>query len=69
MELDAALADEAVAAYEEALGCFEEAAKLGPVEEPGPVLHFNRCVRALTTHPELVRAAAARPQQRLDLGG
>jgi tetratricopeptide (TPR) repeat protein len=68
-KLDAALLDDAIAAYDEALRCFGQASELGPVEEPGPVLHYNRCVRALTSHPELVRRAAARQQQRLNLGG
>jgi tetratricopeptide (TPR) repeat protein len=58
-QLNAGRAHNAIHAFEEALGRFEQADKLGSSDDPAPVLHYNRCVRALTTHPELIRASAA----------
>ncbi len=56
-QLEAGRSQNAIHAFEEALRGFEEADKLGTADNPAPILHYNRCVRALTTHPELVRAA------------
>jgi tetratricopeptide (TPR) repeat protein len=56
-QLHAGRAQNAIHAFEEALGRFEKADSLGTADNPAPILHYNRCVRALTTHPEIVRAA------------
>jgi tetratricopeptide (TPR) repeat protein len=58
-QLVAGRAQNAIHAFEEALGLFEKADKLGTPDDPAPILHYNRCVRALTTEPELVRASQA----------
>jgi tetratricopeptide (TPR) repeat protein len=60
-------AHNAIHAFESAMAKFEEAAPLAAKDEPAPILHYNRCVRALTTDPELTRASHA-PEQRVDLG-
>jgi hypothetical protein len=41
-------------AFMEALTLFERASLLGPAGKPEPILRYNRCVRALSTHPLLV---------------
>jgi tetratricopeptide (TPR) repeat protein len=58
----------AIHAFEEALARFARAEELGPSDEPSPILHYNHCVRALTTHPELVRASEAPHGPTYDLG-
>jgi tetratricopeptide (TPR) repeat protein len=58
-QLEAGRAHNAIHAFEEALQGFSEAEKLGQADDPAPILHYNRCVRALTTHPDLVREAKA----------
>jgi tetratricopeptide (TPR) repeat protein len=58
----------AIHAYEEALERFAQAEELAPQGEPSPVLHYNHCVRALTTHPELVRASGAPQRPHSELG-
>ena len=58
----------AMHAFEEALGRFDEAERCAQKEEPAPILHYNHCVRALTTHPELVRASEAPNQPHYEFG-
>ncbi|MBX3191457.1 MAG: tetratricopeptide repeat protein [Labilithrix sp.] len=67
-QIDAGRAHNAIHAFEEAMQRFEKAAELGPKDEPAPILHYNRCVRALTTHPELTRASLAPAEPDYDLG-
>ena len=61
-QLEAGRAANAIHAFEEAMTLFEEADKQGSADDPAPILHYNRCVRALTTNPELVRAST-RPHE------
>jgi tetratricopeptide (TPR) repeat protein len=56
-QLEAGRSHNAIHAFEEALARFENAEQIGPKDEPNAIVHYNRCVRALTTHPELVRAS------------
>jgi tetratricopeptide (TPR) repeat protein len=49
----------AIHAFEEAIERFEQADRLGSPDDPAPILHHNRCVRALTTDPELARVSMA----------
>lgn len=56
-QVEAGRAHNAIHAFEEALARFEEAEKIAPKDLPNPIVHYNRCVRALTTHPDLVRAS------------
>jgi tetratricopeptide (TPR) repeat protein len=67
-QLEAGREHNAIHAFEEALGRFEQAEQLAPKDDPAPVLHYNRCVRALTTHPDLVRASAAPESRGYELG-
>jgi tetratricopeptide (TPR) repeat protein len=60
-------AHNAIHAFETAMAKFEEAAPLAAKDEPAPILHYNRCVRALTTDPELTRASHI-PEHSVDLG-
>jgi hypothetical protein len=57
----------AIHAFEEALGRFEEAEKLAPKGEPAPILHYNHCVRELM-HPDLVRASSMPHQPKYEFG-
>ncbi len=50
-------AHNAIHAFEQALQRFEQAETLAAPDDPAPILHYNRCVRALTTDSELVRAS------------
>lgn len=56
-QVEAGRAHNAIHAFEEALSRFEEAERIGPKDEPNAILRYNRCVRALTTNPDLVRAS------------
>lgn len=47
----------ALSCFEHALDRYEEAERIGPKDSPDPVLRWNRCVRVLKEHPELVRAS------------
>ena len=67
-QLEAGRAHNAIHAFEEAIQKFEEAEPLGPKDDPAPILHYNRCVRALTTNPELTRASAAPQQPKYEFG-
>jgi tetratricopeptide (TPR) repeat protein len=51
-------AHNAAHSLEHALECFEEAERVGPKETPDPVIRWNRCVRMIDQHPELVDASA-----------
>ena len=46
----------ALHSFERALECFGQAEVLGPARTPDPILHWNRCVRALRSHPLLHEA-------------
>lgn len=67
-QIEAGRVDNAVHAFEEAIARFLEADKLGSPDDPAPVLHYNRCVRALTTHPEIVRASLEPRELDYELG-
>ncbi len=54
-QLVAGRANNAIHAFEQAIRLFDKADEMGMADDPGPILHYNRCVRALTTNPELVR--------------
>jgi hypothetical protein len=55
-------------AFMEAIGLFERACTLGPAGKPEPILRYNRCARALTTHPLLVATAARESGAEFDHG-
>ena len=61
-------ASNAIHAFEQAIELFDKADELGTPDDPGPILHYNRCVRALTTTPELVHASSAPPTLDYELG-
>ena len=42
--------------FEHAMGLFAQAETLGPADAPEPVLRWNRCVRAIAQHPEILAA-------------
>ena len=67
-QLEAGRAHNAIHAFEEALERFEAAQPLAAKDEPAPILHYNRCVRALTTNPDLVRASGVPAEPKFDLG-
>jgi len=67
-QVDAGRAHNAVHAFEEAMRRYEEAERIGPKDDPNPILHYNRCVRALTLHPELVRASAVPHEPEYEFG-
>jgi tetratricopeptide (TPR) repeat protein len=67
-QLEGGRARNAIHAFEEALARFEQAEKLGAKDEPAPILHYNRCVRALMEHPALVRASSAPREPEYDFG-
>jgi tetratricopeptide (TPR) repeat protein len=58
----------AIHAFEEAIARFEAADGLGSGDDPAPILHYNRCVRALTTNPLLVAQASQPPGLGYELG-
>ena len=51
-------AHNAAHSLDKALDCFAEAERIGPKDTPDPVLRWNRCVRMLDHHPELLDASA-----------
>ncbi len=65
-QLVAGRARNAIHAFEEALARFEQADELGPPDDPASILHYNRCVRALTMDPELARLTEATATPELD---
>jgi tetratricopeptide (TPR) repeat protein len=68
VQLEAGRAHNAIHAFEEALARFEQAEALGAKDDPAPILHYNRCVRAITEHPELVRASLRPPEPEYEFG-
>jgi tetratricopeptide (TPR) repeat protein len=58
----------AIHAFEEAIGHFEHADRLGSPDDPASILHYNRCVRALTTNPDMVRASLAPREPEYEFG-
>ncbi|MFT3768363.1 MAG: tetratricopeptide repeat protein [Minicystis sp.] len=44
----------AVHAFEKALELFDRAESLGDGKTPDPILRWNRCVRAVKNHPDLI---------------
>lgn len=67
-QLESGRAHNAIHAFEEALVRFEEAAVLAAKDDPAPILHYNRCVRALTTDAELTRASTVPQQPKYEFG-
>ncbi len=67
-QIEAGRAHNAIHAFEEAIEKFEEASSHATKDDPAPTLHYNRCVRALTTHPELARAADVPHQPKFEFG-
>jgi tetratricopeptide (TPR) repeat protein len=67
-QLLAGRAHNAIHAFEEAMERFDEAAKLAASDDPAPILHFNRCVRALTNNPDLARASLTSQQPEYEFG-
>ncbi len=67
-QLEAADAHNAIHAFEQAMDCYEEAAKIGSADTPAPILRYNRCVRALTTNPAILRASKAPRRPHSNLG-
>lgn len=67
-QLESGRAHNAIHAFEEALVKFEEASGLAAKDDPAPILHYNRCVRALTTNPELTRASTVPQQPKYEFG-
>jgi tetratricopeptide (TPR) repeat protein len=67
-QLEAGRAHNAIHAFEEAMASFEEASALAKKDDPAPILHYNRCVRALTTNAELARASEVPHGPKYDLG-
>ena len=66
--LEAGRTHNAIHAFQEALTRFEVADQLGSPGDPAPILHYNRCVRALTTHPEVVRALLVPQEPEYEFG-
>jgi tetratricopeptide (TPR) repeat protein len=67
-QLESGRAHNAIHAFEEAIERFEAAAEHAKPDDPAPILHYNRCVRALTTNPELTRASAIPQEPKYELG-
>lgn len=67
-QLEAGRAHNAIHAFEEAMERFESASALATKDDPAPILHYNRCVRALTTHPDLTRASSVPHQPKYEFG-
>jgi tetratricopeptide (TPR) repeat protein len=61
-------ARDAIHAFEQALERFERAETLAAPDDPAPILHYNRCVRALTTDSDLVRASLAPREPEYEFG-
>ena len=61
-------AHNALHAYEEAMDRFERAEQLSAKDEPAPILHYNRCVRALLENDDLARASREHIEPEIELG-
>lgn len=60
VQLDQGEVRNAFHSFEKALALFDKAESLGDDQTPDPILRWNRCVRALASHPDL----AAEQKQR-----
>jgi len=49
-------AHNAAHSFEKAMELFEKAEAIGPKDAPEPILRWNRCVRAIEDHPEILAA-------------
>jgi tetratricopeptide (TPR) repeat protein len=49
-------AHNAAHSFEHALELFAKAEAIGPKDAPEPILRWNRCVRAISEHPEILEA-------------
>jgi tetratricopeptide (TPR) repeat protein len=67
-QVAAGRAQNAIHAFEQALERFETAERVGPKDEPKAILRYNCCIRALTSHPDLVRASLAEGEPEYEFG-
>jgi tetratricopeptide (TPR) repeat protein len=67
-QLEAGRAHNAIHAFEQAMERFEACLEHAAKDDPAPILHYNRCVRALTTNPELTRASSIPIEPKYELG-
>jgi tetratricopeptide (TPR) repeat protein len=58
----------ALNAFEDAMEHFERAQSLAAKDDPLPILHYNRCVRAVTTSIEMQREALTADEPKYELG-
>jgi tetratricopeptide (TPR) repeat protein len=58
----------AINAFEDAMEHFEKAQELAAKDDPSPILHYNRCVRAVTGSAELLREAEASDEPKYEFG-
>ena len=58
----------AINAFEDAMEHFEKAQELAAKDDPSPILHYNRCVRAITDSAELTREAEASGELKYEFG-
>ena len=58
----------AINAFEDAMELFEKAQELAAKDDPLPILHYNRCVRAVTNSAELTREVEASDEPRYEFG-
>lgn len=55
-QLEHGQAHNAAHSFEKAMELFARAEEIGPKDAPEPILRWNRCVRAISEHPELLDA-------------
>jgi tetratricopeptide (TPR) repeat protein len=67
-QLAAGRAHNALHAFEEALKGFEKADSLGSPDDPAAILHYNRCVRVLTTNRDVVSASLVPHEPKYEFG-
>ena len=58
----------AINAFEDAMEHFEKAQELAAKDDPSPILHYNRCVRAVTNSAELTREVEASGELKDEFG-
>lgn len=58
----------ALNAFEDAMEHFEKAQSLAAKDDPSPILHYNRCVRAIVTSAELRRESEVEDAPRYEFG-